>query len=285
MEFVIITGLSGAGKSTALHALEDMDFYCVDNLPPELIPTFYSLCDKSDEKRMQNVAIVTNIWEADDYEALTQALQELEKENQKYKILFIDANLDVLLVRYKETRRKHPLNNNLGSTTEAVKTENELLKRIKERSNYLIDSTYLKPMQLKNQVTELFAADAGAGIAVTCLSFGFKYGIPLEADLVFDVRCLPNPFYIKELKGKTGVDKEVQDYVMNSEKTKGLIDRIIDLVDFSLPLYSEEGKNQLVVGIGCTGGKHRSVTLAEYLCKHLQGKGVRAGVLHRDIKK
>ncbi|HIR03846.1 MAG: RNase adapter RapZ [Acutalibacteraceae bacterium] len=286
MEFVIITGLSGAGKTIAMHALEDIDFYCVDNLPPVLIPTFYDLCKNSSEERMKQVAVVTNIRTGEDFQSFRDILSKLRGENKPFKIMFLDTKKDVLLTRYKETRRKHPLSETYrGSTIEAVNLESELLKSVKEHADYTIDTTHLSPAQLKERVSTLFLGEAHLALTVTCMSFGFKYGAPSEADLVFDVRCLPNPFYIEALKHKTGLDEDVREYVLKWEQTQGLVKRVFDLVDYTLPLYIEEGKSQLVIAFGCTGGKHRSVALARLLYTHLVDNGQRASIHHRDIRK
>lgn len=286
MEFVIITGLSGAGKTIAMHALEDIDFYCVDNLPPVLIPTFYDLCKNSSEERMKQVAVVTNIRTGEDFQSFRDILSKLRGGSKPFKIMFLDAKKDVLLTRYKETRRKHPLSETYrGSTIEAVNLEAELLKSVKEHADYTIDTTYLSPAQLKERVSTLFLGEAHLALTVTCMSFGFKYGAPSEADLVFDVRCLPNPFYIEALKHKTGLDEDVREYVLKWEQTQGLVKRVFDLVDYTLPLYIEEGKSQLVIAFGCTGGKHRSVALARLLYSHLVDNGQRASIHHRDIRK
>ena len=286
MEFVIITGLSGAGKTIAMHALEDIDFYCVDNLPPVLIPTFYDLCKNSSEERMKQVAVVTNIRTGEDFQSFRDILSKLRGENKPFKIMFLDTKKDVLLTRYKETRRKHPLSETYrGSTIEAVNLESELLKSVKEHADYTIDTTHLSPAQLKERVSTLFLGEAHLALTVTCMSFGFKYGAPSEADLVFDVRCLPNPFYIEALKHKTGLDEDVREYVLKWEQTQGLVKRVFDLVDYTLPLYIEEGKSQLVIAFGCTGGKHRSVALARLLYAHLVDNGQRASIHHRDIRK
>ena len=286
MEFVIITGLSGAGKTIAMHALEDIDFYCVDNLPPVLIPTFYDLCKNSSEERMKQVAVVTNIRTGEDFQSFRDILSKLRGENKPFKIMFLDTKKDVLLTRYKETRRKHPLSETYrGSTIEAVNLESELLISVIEHADYTIDTTHLSPAQLKERVSTLFLGEAHLALTVTCMSFGFKYGAPSEADLVFDVRCLPNPFYIEALKHKTGLDEDVREYVLKWEQTQGLVKRVFDLVDYTLPLYIEEGKSQLVIAFGCTGGKHRSVALARLLYTHLVDNGQRASIHHRDIRK
>ncbi len=287
MNFVIVTGLSGAGKTLALRALEDIDYYCVDNIPPVLIPTFYDICRQSGDKRMKNIAIVTDIRGGEVFDSLFEALAKLKEENKEYSILFLDAKDDVLINRYKETRRKHPLSDNyMGSTSLAVKLERELLQTVREKADHIIDSTYLSPAQLKERVTSVFSDSGSDRMSITCMSFGFKYGTPPEADLMFDVRCLPNPFYIKELKHHTGLEEEVKEYVMKWDSTRQFIEKTADLIDFALPLYHEEGKSQLVIAVGCTGGKHRSVTIAQYLYEHIIAmQKYRVFVQHRDIRK
>ena len=285
MEFLIVTGLSGAGKSRAVDALEDIGFYCVDNIPPKLIPTFYDLCAKAGNT-FSRVAVVTDIRGGDMFSSLFETLDDLRNEDKRYRILFLDANDFVLINRFKETRRKHPLaENNLGSLEQAVKLEREILRPVREKADYIIDTSFLSPAQLKERISNLFLGDASQALMIHCVSFGFKYGIPTEADLVFDVRCLPNPFYIEELKPLTGLDEPVYSYVMKWEQTKGFVQRLISLIDYMIPLYCDEGKSQLVIAIGCTGGKHRSVALAQLLYDHLLEKGHRTGVNHRDIRK
>ena len=285
MEFLIVTGLSGAGKSRAVDALEDIGFYCVDNIPPKLIPTFYDLCAKAGNT-FSRVAVVTDIRGGDMFSSLFETLDDLRNEDKRYRILFLDANDFVLINRFKETRRKHPLaENNLGSLEQAVKLEREILRPVREKADYIIDTSFLSPAQLKERISNLFLGDASQTLMIHCVSFGFKYGIPTEADLVFDVRCLPNPFYIEELKPLTGLDEPVYSYVMKWEQTKGFVQRLISLIDYMIPLYCDEGKSQLVIAIGCTGGKHRSVALAQLLYDHLLEKGHRTSVNHRDIRK
>lgn len=285
MEFLIVTGLSGAGKSRAVDALEDIGFYCVDNIPPKLIPTFYDLCAKAGNT-FSRVAVVTDIRGGDMFSSLFETLDDLRNEDKRYRILFLDANDFVLINRFKETRRKHPLaENNLGSLEQAVKLEREILRPVREKADYIIDTSFLSPAQLKERISNLFLGDASQALMIHCVSFGFKYGIPAEADLVFDVRCLPNPFYIEELKPLTGLDEPVYSYVMKWEQTKGFVQRLISLIDYMIPLYCDEGKSQLVIAIGCTGGKHRSVALAQLLYDHLLEKGHRTSVNHRDIRK
>lgn len=287
MEFVIITGMSGAGKTTALHVLEDLGYYCVDNIPSALLSTLYELCSKSEDKKMSRAAVVVDARGNGDYEKMISRFEDLKKAHSEVKILYLDAKTDRIIVRYKETRRKHPLADRLkdGSVIDAVAFENALMHPVRRIADYIIDTTYVSIKQLRERVTAMFMGDASKGITLTFMSFGFKYGIPPEADAIIDVRCLPNPFYIPELKHKTGLDREVRDYVLNSENTREFLQRTISLFDFSVPLYQQEGKSELVVGFGCTGGKHRSVTLAGELDSYFQKLGYRCVLQHRDISK
>lgn len=286
MEFIIVTGLSGAGKSRAVDALEDIGFYCVDNLPPSLIPVFYDLCQQARDEISRRVAIVTDIRGGAMFSSLFESLEKLREEHREYKILFLDAMDQVLVRRYKETRRRHPLmNDRQGSVEQSVKLERDILKPVRERADYIIDTSLISPAQLKERISGLFLEDSAEALTVNCMSFGFKYGSPTEADLVFDVRCLPNPYYVEELKYQTGLDEPVRDYVMKWKETQGFVERFLSLIDYMLPLYLNEGKSQLVVAIGCTGGKHRSVALAQLLYNHLMEAGQRASVHHRDIHK
>lgn len=287
MEFIIVSGISGAGKTSVLHAMEDIGFYCVDNIPPALLTTFYELCDNSADIRMKRVAVVLDIRGGEVFDEFFNAIAKMRKEGYTYKILFLDANDDVLVRRFRATRRKHPLfsDSSLRTINEAVDMERTLLSRVKQSADYLIDSSYLSTAQLKERVTTLFLDDDISALAVTCMSFGFKYGVPTEADLMFDVRCLPNPFYIDELKYKTGLDEPVRDYVMKWEQTQGVLQRILTFLDYTMPLYSDEGKSQLVIAIGCTGGKHRSVALTQAVYNHLIENKHKVSVHHRDIGK
>ena len=286
MEFIIITGLSGAGKSVAMKNMEDIGYYCVDNMPPTLVSIFYDLCEKSADDRMKKIAVVTDVRAGDAFVELLDALELLRTSGKEYKLLFLDARDDVLLRRFKETRRKHPLSDIcIGSTEKAVHLERSLLIKVKAKADYVVDTSLLSPTQLRERISALFLGNAALGMTITCLSFGFKYGIPSEADLVFDVRCLPNPYYIPELKHHTGLEACVFDYVMKFDQTKGYVERMLSLVDYSLPLYLDEGKSQLVIAVGCTGGKHRSVTLTRVLYKHILEAGQRAIVHHRDVIK
>ncbi len=287
MEFVIISGMSGAGKTSALHIMEDIGYYCVDNIPTSLLQTLYKLCKDSSDKAMKRVAVVVDVRGNGDYEVMYDDLENFKKNNEGVSILYIDAKVDSLIVRYKETRRRHPLTERLkdGSVAAAVKEEQRLLVPVKTLADYSIDTTFMSIKQLRERIISMFLENSSNSIMITFMSFGFKYGIPLESDLIIDVRCLPNPFYIAELKEHTGLEKCIQDYVLDSEETQEFVKRLIDWLDYSLPLYLKEGKSKLVVGIGCTGGKHRSVTIAELLDNYFMEKGYKCIVQHRDVKK
>lgn len=287
MEFVIISGMSGAGKTSALHIMEDIGYYCVDNIPTSLLQTLYKLCKDSSDKAMKRVAVVVDVRGNGDYEVMYDDLENFKKNNEDASILYIDAKVDSLIVRYKETRRRHPLTERLkdGSVAAAVKEEQRLLVPVKTLADYSIDTTFMSIKQLRERIISMFLENSSNSIMLTFMSFGFKYGIPLESDLIIDVRCLPNPFYIAELKEHTGLEKCIQDYVLDSEETQEFVKRLIDWLDYSLPLYLKEGKSELVVGIGCTGGKHRSVTIAELLDNYFMEKGYKCIVQHRDVKK
>lgn len=287
MEFVIISGMSGAGKTSALHIMEDIGYYCVDNIPTSLLQTLYKLCKDSSDKAMKRVAVVVDVRGNGDYEVMYDDLENFKKNNEGVCILYIDAKVDSLIVRYKETRRRHPLTERLkdGSVAAAVKEEQRLLVPVKTLADYSIDTTFMSIKQLRERIISMFLENSSNSIMLTFMSFGFKYGIPLESDLIIDVRCLPNPFYIAELKEHTGLEKCIQDYVLDSEETQEFVKRLIDWLDYSLPLYLKEGKSELVVGIGCTGGKHRSVTIAELLDNYFMEKGYKCIVQHRDVKK
>ena len=287
MEFVIISGMSGAGKTSALHIMEDIGYYCVDNIPTSLLQTLYKLCKDSSDKAMKRVAVVVDVRGNGDYEVMYDDLENFKKNNEGVSILYIDAKVDSLIVRYKETRRRHPITERLkdGSVAAAVKEEQRLLVPVKTLADYSIDTTFMSIKQLRERIISMFLENSSNSIMITFMSFGFKYGIPLESDLIIDVRCLPNPFYIAELKEHTGLEKCIQDYVLDSEETQEFVKRLIDWLDYSLPLYLKEGKSELVVGIGCTGGKHRSVTIAELLDNYFMEKGYKCIVQHRDVKK
>lgn len=282
MEFIIITGMSGAGKSRAVDALEDIGFYCVDNLPVSLIPIFYELFKQS-KNYNSKVAVVTDIRSGDTLDSLPKILDEMKSKKQDYKVLFLDAKDYVLVRRYKETRRRHPLSNDYNSIRQSLSHERDMLRHIKQVSNYIIDTSLLSTAQLKNRISNLFLGDSSKSLLINCISFGFKYGLPPESDLVFDVRFLPNPFYIDELKVLTGLDKPVRNYVLQFQNTKDFMAKLLNLIDFLVPLYQNEGKSELVIAIGCTGGKHRSVALTQQLYNHLMQNNQSVRVMHRDI--
>ena len=286
MEFIIVTGLSGAGKSRAIAALEDVGYYCVDNMPPALLPKFFELCLHSKEK-VQRAAIVIDVRGRHLFRGLTEALEELERQGGRCRVLFLECDMQTVARRYKETRRRHPLADLAGdSIFRAIELEKELLQPLRERASYVIDTTLLSAAQLREQVVQRFSDDPAKSLTVRCLSFGFKYGYPSEADTVFDVRCFRNPFYEDDLREKTGLDAAVRDFVLETEHVGEFRDKLYDLLKLMLPLYEAEGKSEFVLAIGCTGGKHRSVTLVEDLARYLReqtGYAVRVG--HRDIWK
>lgn len=284
MKFLIVTGLSGAGKSCAINVLEDIGYYCIDNIPPQLIPKFADICDRS-KGNMSSIAVVTDIRGGDLFYELDDSLECLRNGGLDVKVLFLDASDDALLKRYKETRRKHPLDEQArGSLQKAIEMERDILSNIRSEADYYIDTTDMPVQQLRQTVTELFLENPEDSMSIKVMSFGTKYGSAREADLVFDVRCLPNPFYIPELKKHTGLEDCVRDYVMSFEQSKELDRKLKDLIDFLIPLYRKEGKTQLVIAFGCTGGKHRSVTFAENIYNYLIEKGLKARVSHRDIE-
>jgi len=285
VNFLIVTGLSGAGKSRAVDALEDIGFFCVDNLPPTLISRFAEMARQS-EGKLSKVAVVTDTRGGEMFKSLQAELEAMQTLGIPFKLLFLDCSDQILMRRYKETRRKHPLiAPENASVEQAVAQERQLLSYAKGRADYIIDTSHLSSMQLKERICGLFLEDISSGLLINCMSFGFKYGAPAEADLVFDVRCLPNPFYVDALREKTGLNPEVSSYVMDSPVSVELFERLASLVDFLLPHYRKEGKSQLTIGFGCTGGKHRSVTFAQKMYDHLVKQGDRAVVNHRDITK
>ncbi|MBQ8176094.1 MAG: RNase adapter RapZ [Oscillospiraceae bacterium] len=284
MKFLIVTGMSGSGKSGAVNVLEDIGYYCIDNIPPQLIPKFAEICINNGQ--MQKVAIVTDIRGGELFFELDEGLNYLKSNNLDTSILFLDSSDEVLIKRYKETRRRHPLDEQChGSLQRAINTEREVLASVREHADYYIDTTDLSMAQLKETVYSLFLDNPNESMVVKVMSFGFKYGVSREADLVFDVRCLPNPFYIPELKQHTGLESCVRDYVLSFEQSKELEKKLKNMLDFLIPLYIHEGKSQLVIAFGCTGGKHRSVTFAETIYKHLVDKNMRCRISHRDINK
>lgn len=284
MELIIVTGMSGAGKSQAIKALEDIGYYCVDNMPPRLIQTFVELCSQSAED-IRRVALVMDVRSGKMFENLQENVLALQKEHPHTRVLFLDCANEALYHRYKETRRQHPLADADGSIEEALERERTLLAPIAALSDYRVDTTHLSAGQLKAQIADIFTEESAGAMTVQCMSFGFKYGFPAEADLMLDVRCFTNPFYIPELKDKTGLDNEVRDFVLGSADTRQFLSRLTAMLDHLLPLYAAEGRTRLVVAIGCTGGKHRSVTVANELAAHIEQSGYRAATHHRDIDK
>lgn len=280
---IIVSGLSGAGKSQAASILEDMGFYCVDNLPAPLIPPLAQLCMASPGK-YDRVALVTDIRGGQTFDPLFDALDQLEAMECKHKILFVEADANTIIKRYKETRRSHPLAKSGRSLTQAVELERSALEPVRRRAEYIVDTTALSNGKLRGELLRLFSPPGSAPeMSVSVISFGFKYGIPIEADLVFDVRCLPNPFYIAELRDQTGLDEGVRSFLYGYQQTADLIKHLEDLMSFLLPLYVEEGKTALVIAVGCTGGRHRSVCVTRALADFIRQKGYNAGENHRDM--
>ena len=284
MRFVIVTGMSGAGKSTALKTLEDMGFFCVDNLPVMLIPRFADIAH-DDKLEVDNVAIGVDIRSGDALSELSICLEDMKKRNYNYEILFLDASEQALVKRYKETRRKHPLSKG-GRINEGITAEREKIDFLRQRADYIIDTSSLLTRELKMELDKIFVSGEDYNsIIITVMSFGFKYGIPRDSDLVYDVRFLPNPYYDLELRPLTGNDKPVADMVSNCDEYREFMDKLGDIIKFLLPYYKREGKNQLVISIGCTGGKHRSVTVANALYNKIQELPYTVRIFHRDITK
>ncbi|CAK21840.1 RNase adapter RapZ [Listeria welshimeri] len=282
LKLVIITGMSGAGKTVAMQSLEDLGYFCVDNLPPSLLPKFWELMKESD--KMDKIALVMDLRGREFFDSIEPALDELDNTNFiTTKILFLEADDKVLVSRYKETRRHHPLEPN-GSVLDGINAERELLSDLKGRSQLVINTSNMAPRELRERINNEFQTEDKDVFNVQLMSFGFKYGIPIDADLVFDVRFLPNPHYIDKMRPLTGLDKDVYEYVMKWPETGAFLDKLIDLLMFTLPFYKREGKTQLVIAIGCTGGQHRSVALTEYVGKAIQQK-YETTISHRDMKR
>ncbi len=284
MQLVIVTGMSGAGKSRAIDSLEDIGFFCVDNMTPRLIPTFIKILSDSNESH-EKVAFGADVRLGNSFQDLFSALEELRDMKIKYKILFVDADNDVIIRRYQETRRKHPLQNeeNQKDLLAIIENEREMLKKAKNISDYVIDTSLMSIGMLKEKVSQLFLNDISDSMKINVESFGYKFGLPRDSDLVFDVRCLPNPFYVEELKHHTGLEKPVRDFVMQYDQSQELASKLIDLLKFLLPLYISEGKSQLTISVGCTGGRHRSVVFAELLKEAGEECGYNVSAYHRDI--
>ncbi|MBQ2840065.1 MAG: RNase adapter RapZ [Oscillospiraceae bacterium] len=283
MDFFIISGMSGAGKSRAASVLEDMGFYCVDNMPPELIPKFAEMCIAANS-RFSHVALVTDIRAGLDFSALFEALDSVKSLDCNYKILYFEASTDVIIKRYKETRRRHPLFVEGTTIEQIIQKESEMLAGVRARADYIIDTSSLTAAALRERLIHFFEDNSlrDQSMIINVSSFGFKYGIPADADLVFDVRFLPNPYYDISLRSKTGLEPDVYNYVMKWQQTTDFLTHLYKLIDFLIPQYIEEGKTSLNIAIGCTGGKHRSVALTEKLGSYISSRGYKTVNLHRD---
>jgi UPF0042 nucleotide-binding protein len=285
MNFLVVTGMSGAGKSRTASALEDLGYYCVDNLPPELMEQFAQVC-LATTGRFEKVALVSDVRAGKNFEGILESLNALDAMDLKYSIVFVEADNATIIKRYKETRRSHPLSADGTPLAMAVQKERQMLEPLRQRANYIINTNSLTTGQLRAEMIRLFEGDTPQrAMVVNILSFGFKYGLPLDADLVFDVRFLPNPYYIADLRPKTGITPEVHDFVFSYQQTKDYFAKLEDLMAFSLPLYFEEGKTSLVIAIGCTGGRHRSVAIAKELGDYVAKRGFPTVVNHRDISR
>ena len=284
MEFLIVSGLSGAGKSTVMSVLEDSGFFCVDNLPPVLIPKFAELC-LAGTGAYEQVAMACDIRGGENFDGLFEALDTLREMQFDYQILFVEADTKTIIKRYQETRRAHPLMAEGLNLTQAVDRERQAMEPVRQRAQYVIDTTSLPAKKLRDRILEILAPGEARRfeMSISVTSYGFKYGIPLEADLVFDVRFLPNPFYVEQLRPQTGLDAGVRDYVFSYPQTGEFLEKLESMVDFLLPQFEEEGKSALVIAIGCTGGRHRSVAVTHALAEHIRSLGYAAGENHRDM--
>lgn len=285
MEFVIISGLSGAGKSRASMTLEDLGFYCVDNMPADLIPQFAQLC-LATKGRYERVALVTDVRASLTFEGLFLALEKLDAMRLRYSIMYFEASTETLIKRFKETRRMHPLMKDDSTLLAAVEKERKLLEPLRNRAAYIIDTSNLSTAQLRGELVRLFAGSSREhSMTVEVISFGYKHGLPMDADLVFDVRFLPNPHYIDTLRPKTGLDQDVRDFVFSYRETKDYVGKLEELLAFSLPLHMEEGKTNLTIAVGCTGGRHRSVAIARELYDFISRLGFSTAISHRDLER
>jgi UPF0042 nucleotide-binding protein len=281
MDFTILTGMSGSGKTKAIHFFEDLGYFCVDNMPPALIPMLTNMLGTVKDK-FRSVALVIDVRVGDMIKELLGQVAQL-REKYNVRLIFLDADNNTLVKRYKETRRTHPLNN-AGGLLASIKEERDMLTKLRESADYVIDTSSLTNAQLRDRFMDIYnLTTVNSMFEVKVVSFGFKHGIPMDADLVYDVRCFPNPFYIPELKKKTGNDREVQDYVMSFPSAVTFFDKLTDMIKFLIPMFVEEGRNSLIIAIGCTGGHHRSVTFANKLSEYLADLGYAADTIHRDI--
>lgn len=286
VDFLIITGMSGAGKSQAANTLEDLGWYCIDNMPTKLIPKFAELCSTSPTSKLVKTAFIVDIRGEAEFNSLFKEIEKLRVQGFNCRTIFLDCDDDAIISRYKFTRRTHPFvtANNI-SIHDALATERALLSPACERADYKINTTELTPVQLKEKIRGIVSTETVHGMLVTCMSFGFKHGAANEADLVFDTRCFPNPYYHEELREHTGLEAPVRDFVFSHEETNKFMDKLYDMIEYLLPLYAGEGKNQLIIAIGCTGGKHRSVAISEALGTKIRALGYNTVTLHRDITK
>lgn len=282
-EIVLLTGVSGAGKSTAMSFMEDTGYYCIDNMPAELVSVFVSIMENSDE--YSKIAIVTDVRSKGVFKAFTDAVSKFrDTQDTCVKIIYLDIKNHVALKRYKLTRRKHPFSDKFnGSLEDALNYEKEVLAPVRQSADYVIDTSDLTANQLRNRLTQILLGDERQIMNIHVMSFGFKHGIPADADFVLDVRCLPNPYWVEKLRSKTGLDSEVYDYVFSFDESKELLQKLINLLDYLNPLYIKEGKSQIVLAIGCTGGNHRSVAISEALANHFRRHWENVTVSHRDI--
>jgi len=283
-ELLVITGMSGAGKTLALHALEDAGYFCVDNLPPQLLPTLVDLCTQS-RQPIAKVALVADIRGGEFFRDLTESINRLRNEGYHVRVFFLEASDEVLVQRYKETRRRHPLSHSGRDLLQAIQAEREQLAEIREVADEVIDTSGLTPQQLRDEILTRLRLGDGAVMQVKVVSFGFKYGVPVDADLVFDVRFLHNPNYDPSLRHLNGRDERVKEFVLRHAETQEFLSRLKALLEFTLPLYRREGKSYLTIAIGCTGGRHRSVTIAEAIAEMVREYGYDCSVLHRDINR
>lgn len=282
MEFVIVTGLSGSGKTQAMNCLEDLGYYCIDNLPPQLMDNFIQLTAESDGK-MRKAAFGIDVRGGEFFDELKDRLEEFKREHINFKVLFLEASDEVLIRRYKETRRAHPLSPEGTGIKEGIMAERQRLAEIRNMADFIIDTSNMKVARFHEEINKILSVEGEAGFTMTIMSFGFKNGIPLEADLVFDLRFIPNPFYIPNLKPLTGNDKEVQEYVMSQPIAQEFEERVFQLLESLIPSYIKEGKTRLVLAFGCTGGQHRSVTMANIFTDKFKGSGRRILTTHRDL--
>jgi UPF0042 nucleotide-binding protein len=286
MNFLVVTGLSGAGKSQAVRTLEDIGYFCIDNIPPDMALRFAEMCATS-QSDLKDFAVVLDARSREHFGNFYEVVALLKGRGSWVRMLYLDADDATLLRRYKETRRRHPLSDEPGCDTieQAIARERELISPLREQADYIVDTSQLSPQKLREQLMAMFLGESDKPLTLSIISFGYKYGLPAEADLIFDLRCLPNPFYVASLKYKTGLDQKVRDYVFSFPQATEMLRHITDFIDFALPHYRAEGKTRLVIGIGCTGGRHRSVVVAEALAAHLSEKDARLSVTHRDIAK